>query len=277
MKNRPRALNVFAAVLLVGVLHIGSAGAALVSVTGGFLSYSGPTGFDDVSVLGITGAQTLVNGNVVMPTAPIPGFEAFPGIGTAVVPFGSAVPSVEFWIVRDDPANPGTQIEDLRNFIGFAPAAPQSVSAAGQEFLLGTFSLQNGTFWAFADLTLRFRLTTVSSDPTLNGHVFEDTLQWVTTPNGGPPLTPADRADFFYFLGHPGLGTMRVFEAFDGTNTGTIDLYGRIGSLIPTRFADATGGAFIGPGIPTAVPGPATPFLLVLGCGLLALVRRRAA
>ena len=277
MRGPSRAVRSLASAIVAIFLHAGAASGALVSVTGGFLSYSGPAGFDDVSPLGITGALTFVNGEVIQPTKPLAGFEAYPGIGTTVVSFPSPQPTVEFWIVRDDPANPGTQIEDPRNLISFASASPQSVDGPGEDFLLGTFSLQNGTFWAFEKLTLGFKLTTVSDDPSLSGHVFEDTLEWVTTPNGGPPLTPQDRADFFYFIGHPELGTMRVLEAFDGSNTGTIDLYGRIGSLIPDRFANATGGAFIGPAVPAAVPLPATPLLVALGLGVMALVRRRIA
>ncbi|WP_373693578.1 PEP-CTERM sorting domain-containing protein [Limnofasciculus baicalensis] len=52
------------------------------------------------------------------------------------------------------------------------------------------------------------------------------------------------------------------FPATGGSNIGQVDFYGRIGSLIPTRFANPSGGAFLDSSIVTntsqAVPEPST-------------------
>jgi hypothetical protein len=150
----------------------------------------------------------------------------------------------------------------------------------GAEFLLGTFTLENGTWTEFAEFS--FRLQTGSTDSRLAGHVFEDTLRFQVTPTD-PGNTPEQNADYFFFTGNPGLGSMRVYETFDsptGSNTGTIELYGRIGSLNPTRLDNATGGAFlyagIGPIPPTAVPLPGGLLLLSSALAALAIMRRNA-
>ena len=62
------------------------------------------------------------------------------------------------------------------------------------------------------------------------------------------------------------------------SNTGTIDLYGRIGSLIPTGFADPQGVLLL-PSIPvvvSSVPEPAGWASLLAGVAIVAgLARRR--
>ena len=120
--------------------------------------------------------------------------------------------------------------------------------AVGGEFLLGTFSFLNGEWWAASPIhDFTMEMVTHSSDGALNGHVFSDTLILNITFNGGPP---ENKADFFYFAGRPDLGSMRVYENQDGlSNYGTVELYGKIGSLIPTRFANPTGGVFLDPSI----------------------------
>ncbi|MCC6532108.1 MAG: PEP-CTERM sorting domain-containing protein [Burkholderiales bacterium] len=243
---------------------------SLVSVSGGFLGYSGPAGYGDVTpVGGITGALTYINGQVLVPSEPLPGFEAHPGMGTAQTSFFVPASGVEYWIERDDPANPGFSIEDPRNLIRFTPAPAQPVFGTGptNSFLLGSFELENGVFWAFAGVNLPFRLTTQSNDPAFAGHVLQDTLRWVSTPNAGSPYTAADRADYFYFADHAGLGSMRVYEIADGgdgSGFGTVELWGAIGSLTPTQFANPTGSVFI-----QAVPEPHTWVSLGLGLGIL--------
>jgi hypothetical protein len=81
-------------------------------------------------------------------------------------------------------------------------------------------------------------------------------------------------------LDHPELGTMSVYEAEDSpthTNFGSIDLYGKIGSLIPTEFLNPVGGVFVGPAVVvTPTPEPATLALLASGLiGLAGLKRKR--
>ncbi len=96
------------------------------------------------------------------------------------------------------------------------------------------------------------------------------------TPNNG--INPQDDADYAFFVGRPDLGEMRVYEAASGLgNTGSIELWGHIGSLIPTGFRNATGGVFLNPF--AVVPEAGT--IALLAAGLLSFVagrhrRRRA-
>jgi hypothetical protein len=74
-----------------------------------------------------------------------------------------------------------------------------------------------------------------------------------------------------FFEGHPELGQIRVYEAASGLgNTGTVELYGRAGSLIPTAFANPTGSVFI-----QAVPEPQTYLMMVGGLTRVGWMARR--
>lgn len=81
------------------------------------------------------------------------------------------------------------------------------------------------------------------------------------------------------------LGSVRVYErayqpAGNPGNTGSVDLYARIGSLIPTRFSNPSSGAFLSASLDpvTSIPEPATAAMLSLGLALLgAAARRRSA
>ena len=76
---------------------------------------------------------------------------------------------------------------------------------------------------------------------------------------------------------------MRVYEkayqpASNPGNTGTVDLYATIGSLIPQRFDNPSAGAFLSSSLDPlpAVPEPSTYALLLGGLAAMAgLVRRR--
>jgi hypothetical protein len=222
-----------------------SAEAALVSVTGGFTSFSGTVGSGQF--------VTTLNGTTVCPDA---GCDQT--IGTANVAYTTPVAGIDF---RE------SQFGTLQtpNFVGFTPAAAQNV-VAGDEFLWGTFTYTNGTW--FDNPTFGFTLASVSADPTLNGHTFTDSLLVTITTNDFVNNTPAQNQDYISFVGRSDLGTFPVYELQDsptGGNTGTIDLYGRIGSLIPTRFANPMGSSSFAP-----VPLPGAVWLL--GSGLLGLV-----
>jgi hypothetical protein len=113
-------------------------------------------------------------------------------------------------------------------------------------------------------------VSTESDDPDFDDKLFKDTLMYIVTPNNG--ISPGDDADYAFFVGRPDLGEIRVYEAASGLgNTGSIELWGRVGSLIPTEFRNATGGVFLNPF--TAVPEPNA--VLLLAAGLLGLVNRR--
>ena len=101
-------------------------------------------------------------------------------------------------------------------------------------------------------------VTTASDNPAFDGKSFTDTLQYIVTPNTG---TDEDNADYAYFLGRPELGQIRVYEAVSAfPNTGSIELWGKLGSLTPTAFRNASGGVFV-----LAVPEPSTYAMLGLG------------
>jgi len=195
-----------------------------------------------------------------------PGFTQFPEIGNATVTFAAPIGAVDFCQTTGPDEFP-------HNLVRFTPAPVQDVAAPGIEFLLGTLTLTNGTFWGGRG-DHSFGLTVTANGGTLGTHSFSDTLVYVITSN---VIDPALAADVFYLSGHPRLGSMRVLESRDGDNTGSVELYGKIGSLTPTRFANPTGGVFLSPDVPQppTVPEPATLGLVAVAVGAVAVRRRR--
>jgi len=185
-----------------------------------------------------------------------------PGVGFGSLTLGPGTTTIVFY-------NAG----ETRNLLAFTPAPAQVVSS-GDNLFLGTFTLENGSWFGGlgeGDAMFSFQAWTASNDPALNGHVFTDVIRYYIT-QGAAGNTPQDNADVFSFVGRSDLGGMSVYEAFDsptGSNRGSIDLYGRIGSLIPTRFDNAQGGAFI-----AAVPEPTAASLWLLGGAGWWLARR---
>ncbi|SFU76087.1 hypothetical protein [Nitrosospira multiformis] len=157
------------------------------------------------------------------------------------------------------------------NSFAFTPAQPADI-AAGDTFSLGTFTFTNGI--GFQETEITFKLTTHSSDPELDNHIFTGTMHLVV--NAGT-TDPHLAADYFFIAERPDLGSARVFDgAFQPPhnpgNTGTFDFYGRIGSLIPMEFVATNDAGFvspkIGPLLPTDIPATAIP---VPGSGILIL------
>jgi hypothetical protein len=247
----PRTLVVTAFV----VLNAFSADASPVSITGGFIGYDGIVQCSTGSYL---------NGVNITPS----GCSGFP-----VVSYDFATTSsIDFYTLASD-----------ANLLQFTPAVAQEVGGVGEEFLLGTFTYTNGT-WAFPpppvdSITVSFNLvlTTVSADSALDGHTLSDSLTLFITRNL-TTNTPTQNADFYYFTSFTQLGSVRAYERFDSpsNNTVTVDLYGKIGSLTPTRFDNVQGGGFLDPGIAaTPVPEPASLTLLALGLGGAYVHRRK--
>lgn len=241
----------------MGVLPF-TASAALVYLEGGFTSFSGPVSNGDPAITALVNEVVVCSGSCSEAIDSMVSLTFTPPRDTvsfrSVIGMGS-----------------GSEIPETPNLLSFTPAPAQDV-VAGQEFLLGTFTYTNGSWFPYA--TLGFSLTSVSSDPTLAGHVFSDSLR-LTVTRYQPTNTPQQNADFVSFVGRPDLGSARAYELGDsptGSNILTWDLYGRINSLIPTRFASGVGGGFLDPSVelqPTVVPVPAAVWLF--GSGLLGL------
>jgi len=306
--------RVTSAVVLACCLGASSAASAstvfcppgLVCIQGGFLQYFGAVGNGDTQGGFASNPylfQTYMNGAQVYPADPIPGLEAyfFPadpndpgamntGLGHASVDLQGAQ-EINFWTEYDyddpfdDPDQGVNHVVDVLNYIQFTPG-PAAEVGVGDEFLLGTFAVQNGVFFA-ADAIHKFSFsfTTYSDDPALSGHTYADVLEHVVTPNA-TVYTPEQVADFFRFQGHPEIGSFRVYEYYSGLPfQGAIELWGRIGSLEPTQLVDGdpNDGVFFEQSVdpypidpPTPTPAPAVAVLLALGLGGTWVLRRRS-
>lgn len=191
------------------------------------------------------------------------------------------------------------------NLIAWTPSdttIPGGVDPFATSFKLGTLTITNGVF--FYDATFELTLATVSSNPLWNNHLFTGVMHYVVTPNDGlttectaKGITDVDtcQADYVYLENHPNLGILDdngnvvpsprpgpiVFEAVSAhPNTGTVELWGHLGSLDPAYYAHALGGV----GLPVAAaPVPETPAWLTMLAGswgvatLLSRRRRRDA
>ena len=230
--------------------------ASLVSVTGEFSSFTPDTAFSQ----SILTAYDASGGTTTLGLA---------SGQTTALPSGTS--KVDF--------NVGTSSSDITNTFAFTPGDPANVNV-GDVFRLGSFTFTNGTW--FDTIALTFSLTTHSANAALDNHVFAGTMDLVVNPNvlGDPYLS----ADYFYIAERPDLGSVRVFEKAiqppgNPGFTGTVDLYGQIGSLIPTSFANPSGAAFLSPSVSSdpmvgAVPEPGTLSAMAMGLACLAFVAR---
>lgn len=159
------------------------------------------------------------------------------------------------------------------NSFGFASGAPIDVNV-GDSFNLGTFTFTNG--FGFQETEVTFKLITHSIDAALNNHVFTGTMDLVVNAGTDPYLA----ADYFFIAERPDLGSARVFDLRfqppnNPGNTGTFDIFGKIGSLIPNQFVATNDAGFVSPKIgplsPSDIPGatslpvPASSALIVAG------------
>lgn len=167
------------------------------------------------------------------------------------------------------------------NVIEFQAAAATTIDV-GDRFKVGTVTYTNGFWYPFARIGLE--LSVRSPDPALDGHSFVGSIVVaVSSPEPFVP-DPISNADYFY-LESPngplhGLGSVRVYEAHvqpagNPGNTGTVDLYAVIGSLIPVGFESPSPAAFLSPSLDPlpAVPEPSTYATLLTGLALLGLAR----
>jgi hypothetical protein len=233
------------------------AAASPVAVVGGFTGFSGLVGSS-------TGFETIIDGVSVCPPA-----GCGTGFGSLSYSFGAPLSAFDFYTALSG-------VPNTKNELAFTPAPAQDVGV-GEEFLLGTFTYSNGIWLTDPEFT--FELTSVSSDPALDGFVFSDTLHLSITSNE-VTATPQQNADFVWFLGAPRLGSARAYELGDsptGGNTVSWELYGMISSLDVTEFANATGSGFLYPTVlPIPEPGCAT-LLLAAAAAAAQRARRRSA
>jgi hypothetical protein len=227
---------------------------ATVRTDGVFTSYSG-----DVAPVGSPTVDTHVNGVPVPPTQP-------PVIVNDVLQGELALPpgttSVEFKVAD------GFGGFLLPSVLSWTPAVSAVPSTPDGSFLFGTFGITNGVF--FFEATFDMTFTTVSSDPDFDGKTFSDTVHYVVTPNTG--ATDFDNADYIYLENHPDLipPQVRINEG----SSGTVELWGKVGSLDPLFFANPTGGVQLFQTTP--IPEPEVFALMLAGLlGVGAASRRQ--
>ncbi len=173
------------------------------------------------------------------------------------------------------------------NVVSFA-AAPPSVVSEGDTFKIGTLTYTNGFWYPFASVGLS--ITTHSATAALDGHNFSgDIIVKVSAPYDENDAE--DNADYFYLQDADGplttLGSARVYErAYQPPtlpgNTGTVDVYARIGSLVPVRFDHPSADAFLSSSLDpviSSVPEATSQAMMAVGllaAWLLSAWRRRA-
>ena len=199
-----------------------------------------------------------INGVPVVPTFP-------PVIINGVLQGELALPagttSVEFKVAD------GFGGFNLPSVLTWTPAVSALPSTPDGSFLFGTFGITNGIF--FFEATFEMTFTTASSDRRLRRQDLQR----------HPPLhrhaehgaTDFDNADYIYLENHPGLNppSVRINEG----SSGTVELWGKVGSLDPLFFANPTGGVQLFQTTP--IPEPEVLALMLVGLlGVGAAARR---
>jgi len=231
--------------LLVGAVCLSTSALAQVSTTATFTRY-----FGDVTPTS-SNFETAINGVLVTPDPA----NVVNGIEQGQLLLTGNPSSVEFknrQVFSGSPFN-------APSLIAWTPFVAPIPATADGVFEFGTLTLTNGIFFNQASFDVTF--TTVSSDPLFNGRTFGDTITYVVTPNLG--VSNFDDADYIEVRNHPELGRVHVDEAGSPLgNTGTVELWGRVGSLDPLFFANPTGGVALDV---AAVPEPSEWLLMLAG------------
>ena len=299
-------------------------GALLVSASAGFAQTgSGSVQFEFLGFSGPVQSTTpsnpgdppflltsLVNG--VTPT--LTGQSVASGNGAQTwqlgsVTFAGGTTGVEFGYSVFDPSS------IVYNRISFAPTSFSNV-APGQDFTLGTITFQNGGWFGGGATSLQnvtsllpFRVWTSSSDGSQFNQqrfgIITLTVNVVPDDGGFDPANFDAEADWItVFMGDDPSDTsswieVADFRVYDNcckpsglTNTGTVDLEGKFGSLILTSLANPVGGFIAGtnevlpPGTiigggggggvtPGVIPEPAAWAMMIAGFGLVGGMMRR--
>jgi len=174
------------------------------------------------------------------------------------------------------------------SILGFNPKSQTD------EMLLGQITFANGTWTGDASFGITITATDVLAPH--NAYTFNGYIDMVlnTAPAGltNQAQIAALNADFIYLANASnqplldpftadGIGSVRAYELNNGigaSNTVTVNLYGTIGSLDPTRFGDLTGGGFLDSSttdvlsgrVPGTSPVPEPGTIAMVGTGLLA-------
>lgn len=279
-------------------------GPSTVTTGGFFYRYDGPLGagiFNDgtnpivgreTSWFRDRGAGTAARFD---PTTPYEGYEAtqFAGSGTGSVSLSSQVlPNGQqlFWTGSqgvDFYLKDQGQALDVNSLVitGTETQGVEIDPSTGKSgpIKLATFSFTNGTWYSvsppndpglgslYPESAFQFSLI-ATPDPFIGSsgfpgyHVFNGTLLLVTT--FGP-----NTADYLVLPGLPA-GAPSILAVDEGI-TGTVDLWGRIGSLEPLEFRNPSSGVQILSEIPTTpIPEPSTYLQMLLGIGALVAGRK---
>jgi len=246
-----KLFKIFAPTVVVCLVLSAASAQEFVSVSGGFTSFSGEILAHNTA--SINGASYCPDGDTSADCSGEPSGSGqltlgLPNFPTG--PFTTPQPSLDFLVVGATP-----------NLVQFTPAPAQSVSGKGVPFLLGTFTIANGV-WS-GDAHFGFSLTTNnaqapvdcqnSTGSPLDCQTFTGFLYMALTPNS-TSNTPEQNADTYTLLNTTGnplnLPIMLVYELADsttGSNMGTVDLYGQIGTLDLNGLSNPQGGLFLGP------------------------------
>jgi hypothetical protein len=248
--------------------------------------------------------QSSVNGVIPTRTGAVGVDGVAVSQGTLDLPNGTTSVTMQM------PRAAGSNALPITNNVTFTPSNFSNV-ITGQDFVLGTISYTNGTWWGAspnADQNLPtyldFQISTYSTEAAFNqvltGYIelYSNTAIENADDYDGSLAQAQDEADILTLksFGDPAtrdFGSLRVYDAFalpaGGSNTGTATLMAHFGSLDLVGFADPGGGGFLvdnsrigpitsGPTNPTdpssAVPEPATWAMLLVGFGVIGCAMR---